>query len=76
MFVFMLIILSRKNLLLNWTDNEEKNSYFHNKVVNGIVLRTRCEIADTSEASSATHRVRKTPIYYRVRNKILSTVMS
>ena len=57
-------------------NTDRQNSYFHNKVVNGSVLRTRCEIADTSEASSATHRVRKTPIYYRVKNKVLSPVMS
>ncbi len=45
-----------------------KNSYFSVKCFNGVVLRTRCEIADTSEASSATHHVRKIPIKTRNRN--------
>ena len=52
---------------------EVHNSYFPVKCFNGAVLRTRCEFADTSEASSATHRVRKTPIKTRNRNKTLCT---
>lgn len=37
--------------------------YFAYSLVNGTVLCTRCEAADTSGASLATNSVRKTPFY-------------